>query len=76
MIQKTERMKNFIGEVENFLENYEEGKELPMYISPGEKDILENYIHNHPKGGRKFYFKVGILKPGHLEHDYILRRKF
>ena len=74
MVQKTERIKNFIEKIDIFLENYEDGKELQMYISPGEKDILENYIQNHPKGGQEFHLMVGILKSGHLKHDYILRK--
>lgn len=75
MIQRTERMQNFIEEVDSFLDGYEEGTELKMYISPAEKDILEKYVHNHPKGGKKFHFIIGILKPGHLEHDFRLRKK-
>lgn len=75
MIQRTERMQNFIKEVDSFLNCYEEGAELKIYISSAEKNILEKYVHDHPKGGKNFHFIIGILKPGHLEHDFILRKK-
>lgn len=71
----TERMDNLIVQVESFLENYDDGAELKLYISPGEKKNLEDYVHHHPKGGKNFYFRPGICKPGHLERDFRLSKK-
>lgn len=72
---RTERMESLIETVDSFLGDYKEGTELKLLISPSEKCFLESYILHHPKGGINFYFQLGISKPGHLEHDYRLRKK-
>lgn len=74
-MSRTERMEKLIGDVDSFLESYNKGAELKLLISSSEKCFLESYILHHPKGGIDFYFQLGISKPGHLEHDYRLRKK-
>lgn len=61
--------------IDSFLNNYKEGDELKIYLSSGDKKILEEYILNHPKGGKNFYFSIGFLKTGFLEIDFRLRKK-
>lgn len=70
--------KGIMGKIEKvnaFLDNYEKGSELKIYMSAGEKTILEDYVHKHPKGGKEFYFTTGFLKPGFLERDFRLRKR-
>lgn len=71
---RTKRMESIIKTVDSFLEDYKEGTELKLLISPSEKSFLESYIRNHPKGGTDFYFQLGISKPG-LERDFRLCKK-
>lgn len=68
------RMENLILQVNSFLENYVEGSELKIYLSPSEKDTLQKHVHQNPNG-KNFYFRPGIYKPGHLEHDFRLAKK-
>ena len=75
MTKQNKRMENFIKEVDSFLDNYKDGSELQLHLSSLEKDLLEEYIRIHPKGGKDFFFMNGVLKPGYLEHDFMLRKK-
>lgn len=72
---RTERMKKLIADVDSFLEDYKKGNELKLLISSSEKSFLEDYILHHPKGGKGFFFQLGVYKPGYLEHDFRLRKK-
>ena len=61
--------------VDSFLENFKEGDKLKFYICPSDKAILEDYVYNHPKGGKEFVFYPGIFKTGCLEKEYYLQKK-
>ena len=75
MTKQNKRMENFIKEVDSFLDNYKDGSELQLHLSSLEKDLLEEYIRIHPKGGKDFFFMNGVLKPGYLERDFRLKKK-
>ena len=68
------RMENLVLQVNSFLENYVEGSELKIYLSPSEKEWLQNYVDQNPNG-KDFSFRPGIYKPGHLEYDFRLAKK-
>lgn len=68
----TPRLEEIKKQVDSFLENYPQEKELQLLISSSEKTYLEGYILKHQKGGSAFRFRHGVLKPGRLEHDYRL----
>ena len=67
---RTERMKKLIADVDSFLEDYKKGNELKLLISSSEKSFLEDYILHHPKGGKGFFFQLGLLDaPGNGADD-------
>ena len=70
----SKRMTVLKDKIELFLENHSEGDVLHLYIAKTEKEQVETILKNHPVG-KNFKLVIGIFKPGHLEHDYIIQPK-